>query len=181
MKKHIKTTLALLFVAGTFTFCAKEEDKAATTTTTTTTTSTTGTPAGNSITIDGTTINLSAINCSNQLRPTISNFDSVTVITGSASIGNDITQVEAVIFSPNAAQGNYSSVEDDLFMGAGKCRVTIIRSGSVDEQLNMKAAQQVVLRVTGTSRKIEIGSKIFNIIGSSTSGTRTVSTNYGCN
>jgi len=26
MKKHIKTTLALLFVAASFTYCAKEDD-----------------------------------------------------------------------------------------------------------------------------------------------------------
>lgn len=182
MKKHIKTTLALLFVAATFTYCAKDDDKTTTTTTTTTSsTSTTGTATGNTVTIDGTTINLTTVNCVNELRPTISTFDSVTVITGSASSGSDLTSVEAVFFSPNAAQGVYGSVEDDLAMAAGKCIVTILRSGSVDEDMTMKANQQVTLRITGTSRKVEISSKAFDYTSTSSTGIRTVSTNYGCN
>ncbi|MFN4972749.1 MAG: hypothetical protein ACK45I_09635 [Bacteroidota bacterium] len=182
MKKHIKTTLALLFVAASFTYCAKEDDNTTTPTTTTTTssTSTTGTPTGNTVTIDGTTINLTTVSCVNQLRPTISTFDSVTVIAGSVSSGSNTTQVEAVFFSPNAAQGVYGSVADDLSMAAGKCLVTILRSGSVDEELTMKANQQVTLRITGTSRKVEISSKAFDYTSTSSTGIRTVSTNYGC-
>ena len=70
---------------------------------------------------------------------------------------------------------------DDLAMAAGKCIVTILRSGSVDEDMTMKANQQVTLRITGTSRKVEISSKAFDYTSTSSTGIRTVSTNYGCN
>jgi tRNA threonylcarbamoyladenosine modification (KEOPS) complex Pcc1 subunit len=183
MKNVIKTVAALLVVSAMFTFCTKEEKKEATTTTTTTTstTSTTGTGTGNTVTVDGTTFNLTTTNCRNEMRNTISIVDSVTVITGALTSGSDVFTIEAVFFSPNVAQGVYNSVEDDLSMAAGKCRVTILRSGSVNENMNIKANQQVTVRVTGSSRRVEISSKVFDYTTATTTGNRTVSTNYGCN
>ncbi len=183
MKNVIKTVAALLVVSAMFTFCTKEEKKEETTTTTTTTstTSTTGTATGNTVTVDGTTFNLTATECRNEMRNSISIIDSVTVISGAVTSGSDIFSIEAVFFSPNVAQGIYNSVEDDISMAAGKCRVTILRSGSVNETMNIKANQQVTVRVTGNSRRVEISSKVFDYTQTSSTGTRTVSTNYGCN
>lgn len=182
MKNALKTTLALLMVAGVFTYCSKDEKKDDnTTTTTTTTTSTTSTPTGNSVTVDGTTFNLTATQCRNELRNTVSIYDSVTVITGSLSTGSDNFVIEAVFFSPNIAQGNYNSVEDDADLVAGKCRVTILRSGSVNEVMNIKANQIVTVRVNGNSRRVEINGRAFEYTSTTSTGLRTVSANYGCN
>lgn len=178
MKTITKISVALLVgISVTMFSCSKEETPAAPTTTTTTTTSTTGTPTTNFVTIGTTTVSLSSVACTNVFDVDVN--DSVSVVTGSDVSGN--TVLVAMFYGANATQANYTSVDDPMLLLSGKCMVTITRTGSVDELLEMDKDQQVTLRVTGDKRTVEINGKSFDIVQGGQTGKRTVTANYGCN
>lgn len=178
MKKHIKIFAALVFVSATFTFCSKDEDKKETTTTTTTTTGTPA-PTSNFFTADGSTLLLLPGLCQND--PSIT---STIVTTVSTTLHDSLPELSviATVFSQNAAQGEYSAVENEADMAAGKCIVSAINRKS-GESMRMKAGQKIKFYRDATTDKVtvEISGKQFLSVSSTFNGERAVTANFGCN
>jgi hypothetical protein len=178
MKKHIKIFAALVLVSATFTFCSKEEDKKETTTTTTTTTGTPA-PTSNFFTADGSTLLLLKGICQND--PSITS----TIVSAVSTTFHDSMpelSVIATVFSQNAAQGEYVSVENEADMAAGKCIVSALNRKS-GESMRMKAGQKIKFFRDATTDKvtIEIVGRQFLSTSSTFNGERAVTANFGCN